>query len=261
MIFSSKYAGLFAGTVLLVVAGSSVPSIAAPVQSGASILAGSSNAKALKVNQPSVSFSAQPISDLSIKAPSAASFSVAQAASPQVVDPAPAAPTNPAPVNIDVQSPQQLPPAEQVAPTSVEPGRATRSGSSYVGIGGNIGVLGDPSIGETGLMLYSKIGLTRYFSVRPAVTTNFVDNATFILPATFDFRPIRLGTIYGNQVSIAPYIGGGAAVNSNNGDVGPLLTAGIDVPINSRFTATAGVNAGFFNNTGLGTFLGVGYNF
>ena len=260
MTFKFKSAGFFAGTALAVIAGASLPCTAVPVQNSANILANPGSAKVLAASQPSVSFSTQPMTDLSVKAPTASSFSVAQAATPQVVEPAPA-PVDPAPVNIDVQSPKQLPAAEQVAPTNVAPGRATRSGSSYVGVGGNIGVLGDPSIGETGLMLYSKIGLTRYFSVRPAVTTNFVDNATFILPATFDFRPIRLGTIYGNEVSIAPYIGAGAAVNSNNGDVGPLLTGGIDVPINSRFTATAGVNAGFFNNTGLGTFLGVGYNF
>jgi hypothetical protein len=196
-----------------------------------------------------------------------APFNIAQA-NTQPVEPAPTpaspapgpAPASPPPVNIDVQSPQQLPTPEQVTPTTVDPGRSTRSGSSYIGIGANIGVLGDPSLGETGLMVYSKIGLTRYFSVRPAFTTNFVDNGTFILPATFDLAPIGLGNILGNSVSIAPYIGAGAAVNTN-GDVGPLLTGGIDIPINSRFTATAGVNAGFFDNTGLGTFVGVGYNF
>jgi hypothetical protein len=215
---------------------------------------GLGSSEARSAQEPTFSFSKQPVGNLSVKASqksAAAPFRIAQTAPP-------AEPS--APVNVDVQSPQQLPTTEQVTPTKVDPGRSTRSGSSYIGVGANIGVLGDPSIGETGLMVYSKVGLTRYFSIRPAVTTNFVDNATFILPATFDLAPIRLGSIAGNTVSIAPYVGAGAAVNTD-GDVGPLLTGGIDVPINSRLTATVGVNAGFLNNTDLGTFVGVGYNF
>lgn len=204
-----------------------------------------------------VSFTKQSVGDLSVTTPStkssASPFAIAQVTDTQ--------PAQSAPVIVDPQSPQQLPPAEQVAPTTVDPLTPTRAGRNYVGVGGNIGILGDPSVGETGLMVYSKFGLTRYFSVRPAITTNFVDNATVILPVTFDFAPIRVGRFSNFELNVAPYIGAGAAVNTNNGDVGPLLTAGIDVPITSRFTATAGVNAAFINNTGLGTFIGVGYNF
>ncbi|MCG9891019.1 MAG: hypothetical protein MH252_08080 [Thermosynechococcaceae cyanobacterium MS004] len=180
---------------------------------------------------------------------------VAQATDPQLVQ------AEPAPVELDVQSPpDQLPPAEQVVPTSVDPGRATRSGRSYVGVGANLGAIGDSSIGDTGLIVYSKIGLSNYFSVRPGVTTNFVDGATFLLPATFDFAPIRLGSIAGNGIRIAPYIGAGLAVTTD-GDVGPLLTGGLDIPINARLTATAGVNAGFMGDVDFGGFIGVGYNF
>jgi hypothetical protein len=35
----------------------------------------------------------------------------------------------------------------------------------------------------------------------------------------------------------------------------------MDVPLNSRLTATAAVNAGFFDKTDVGILLGVGYNF
>jgi hypothetical protein len=109
-------------------------------------------------------------------------------------------------------------------------------------------------------MLYSKIGLTRYFSVRPAVVTDFSNDATFVLPVTFDLAPIRLGSVGSSAISVAPYIGGGATVTTD-GDARALLTGGVDVPINARFTATLGLNTTFCSDVDLGGFIGVGYNF
>ncbi|WP_322746072.1 hypothetical protein [Nostoc sp. LEGE 06077] len=40
-----------------------------------------------------------------------------------------------------------------------------------------------------------------------------------------------------------------------------LVSGGIDVPLNTQFTATASVNAGFFDRTEVGLLVGVGYNF
>jgi hypothetical protein len=179
-----------------------------------------------------------------------------------VPDPASSPTPAPSPSTTPSSSEPQFPSGEQVKPnpSTVEPGRRTRSGSSYIGIGANVGGFGNTSVGSPGLMLYSKIGLTRYFSVRPAVVTDFSNDATFILPATFDFAPIRLGSVANNAISIAPYIGAGASV-STRGDARPLVNAGIDVPINSRFTATLGLNATFTDDTDLGGFIGVGYNF
>jgi hypothetical protein len=156
------------------------------------------------------------------------------------------------------QTEPQLPSPEQVVPDpeTVEPGRATRSGASYIGVGANVGGFGVTSVGSLGLMVYSKVGLSRYFSVRPAVVTDFSNDATFILPATFDFVPISIT----DSVAIAPYIGGGATV-STRGNARPLLTGGIDVPISSRFTATFGLNTTFGDDVDLGGFVGVGYNF
>jgi hypothetical protein len=203
---------------------------------------------------PTISFTKKPISGLRLSESQSevAPFKVAQTTDIQ--------PAEPPPVKIDVQSPDQLPSTDEIKPTSVDPGRGTRSGPSYLGVGANIGALGSSSVGDIGLMVYSKIGLTRYFSVRPAITTNFVDDATFLVPATFDLAPIRLGSVSGNGVSIAPYIGAGAAVTTN-GEFGPLLTGGLDVPISSRLTATVGVNAAFLDDIDVGPFVGVGYNF
>jgi hypothetical protein len=173
----------------------------------------------------------------------------------------PAEPVRPAPA-VPSSAEPQFPSGEQVKPnpSTIDPGRKTRSGSSYVGVGANVGGFGNTSVGSPGLMLYSKIGLTRYFSVRPAVVTDFSNDATFILPATFDLAPIRLGSVGSNAISVAPYIGGGATITTD-GDARALLTGGVDVPINSRFTATLGLNTTFGNDVDLGGFIGVGYNF
>jgi hypothetical protein len=262
------------GILCLTVVGLSLPSAAAP--KGASELQttpidlSSSSSKTTVTNTPAnqeksaqissqessqtptVSFTKKPVADLSVSPSKAAPFQVAQTTDIQ--------PVEPPPVRIDVQSPDQLPSTDEVKPTSVDPGRGTRSGPSYIGVGANIGALGSSSISDIGLMVYSKIGLTRYFSIRPAVTTNFVDDATFLVPATFDLAPIRLGSVSGKGVSIAPYIGAGAAVTTN-GEFGPLLTGGVDVPITSRLTGTVGINAAFLDDIDVGPFVGVGYNF
>lgn len=160
---------------------------------------------------------------------------------------------------------QTLPSEEEVFPTpeeavpdedEVELGQRTRSGPSYIGIGGNFGTVGDTSVGDSGIIIYSKIGLTRFFSLRPAVTTSFDEDATFLLPATLDIAPIRIN----NDIRLAPYFGGGAAV-STEGDFGPLAVGGIDLPVTSNLTATAGVNVGILDPVDVGVFVGIGYNF
>ena len=61
---------------------------------------------------------------------------------------------------------------------------------------------------------------------------------------------------------IAPYFGLGAVIETGDkSETALLVTGGIDVPLNSRLTATAAVNAGFFSKTDVGVLLGVGYNF
>jgi acetyltransferase-like isoleucine patch superfamily enzyme len=143
----------------------------------------------------------------------------------------------------------------------VQPGRATRGGSSYVGIGANIG-LGDDStaLGDTNVTVISKIGLANFVSVRPSVVIG--DNTTVLIPLTYDLnlRPTGVDT---EAVSLfAPYVGAGVAISTgDDSDVGPMLTAGVDVPVSPQFTANVGVNVGFFDDTDVGIQIGVGYNF
>lgn len=146
---------------------------------------------------------------------------------------------------------------EQQIAQEVEPGRSTRSGSSYVGIGGNIGLTGDTALGDSGFALFSKIGLTRNFSVRPSVVIS--GDADFIIPLTFDF-PIQAEPF--ERISFAPYAGAGVIISTDNDqNIGLALTGGVDVPISERFTATGAVTAGFLDTTDLGITVGIGYNF
>ncbi|BAZ52530.1 hypothetical protein NIES4103_51930 [Nostoc sp. NIES-4103] len=150
--------------------------------------------------------------------------------------------------------------APKVAQSDIDVGRPTRGGSSYIGIAGNIGLDGgESSLGDGNFAAVSKIGLTNTFSFRPSAV--FGDNTTILLPLSYDFT-FQEADPFSEPLAIAPYIGAGAAISTgDNSEVGFLLSGGIDVPLTSQFTATAAVNAAFFDETDLGLLIGVGYNF
>jgi hypothetical protein len=148
---------------------------------------------------------------------------------------------------------------------NVSPGRATRSGSSYIGVGGNIGLgSGNTALGEGSFSVFSKVGLTSNVSVRPGVLVN--DNPTILLPLTLDFTPRITGASESLSADIgrrvSPFIGAGIAISTaDDASVDFLATAGVDVTISRRFTGTAAVNATLFDNPAVGLQLGIGYNF
>lgn len=160
----------------------------------------------------------------------------------------------------DTTTPGTTSPTTPGTTQELAPGRATRSGSSYVGIGGNIGIgNGDISLGQGSFTVLSKIGLTQNFSVRPSVLIN--NDVAILIPITYDFS-FGEGPTGGLGFSAAPFLGIGAAISTGDGgDVGLLLTGGIDVPLSSQFTATASVNASVTGQSAVGIMLGVGYNF
>jgi hypothetical protein len=182
----------------------------------------------------------------------------------QPIDPVVPQPTTPEPT-VPEQTPAPLPSEPPVTPPTPPaiptPALSNSRPSSYVGVGGNFGVLGDTALGNTSLNIYSKIGLTRYLSFRPAAVIDFNNAVTFLLPITVDLRARSTGEFQEVGIrSFAPYIGGGVAVNTN-GEFGPLLSGGVDIPISRRFTATAGINVGFLDPIDVGVFVGIGYNF
>ncbi|MCP6762572.1 MAG: hypothetical protein NHB32_28320 [Fischerella sp. CENA71] len=152
-------------------------------------------------------------------------------------------------------------PAPKVAQSDILPGRSTRGGSSYIGIAANIGVNGgESSLGDGNFMVISKVGLSRTLSVRPSAV--FGDNTTILVPITYDFSLQQLGDTFNEPVPISPYIGGGAAIKTgDDSEFTFLLSGGVDFPLSDRFTATAAINAAFFDDTDIGLTLGVGYNF
>ncbi|MEH2044008.1 hypothetical protein [Nostoc sp.] len=152
------------------------------------------------------------------------------------------------------------PSATKVAQSDIDLGRTTSGGSSYLGIAANIGLSGgNTSLGDGNFAVVSKIGLTNSISVRPSAVLG--DNTTILLPITYDFT-FKSADAFSEPLAIAPYIGLGAAYKTgDDSQFAFLASAGIDVPLTSQFTATAAINAGFFDQTDVGLLLGVGYNF
>ncbi len=150
---------------------------------------------------------------------------------------------------------------KQVAQADIDPGRRTRGGSSFVGVAGNIGIGGgDSALGDGNFAVISKVGLTRTFSVRPAAI--FGDNTAILIPVTYDFSLQQPDDPFVESLPIAPYVGVGAAIKtSGDAQVAFMVTGGVDFPLTQQFTATAAINAGFFDRTDVGLLIGVGYNF
>lgn len=151
---------------------------------------------------------------------------------------------------------------KKVAQADIDPGRVTRGGASYVGVAGNIGIGGgESSLGDGNFAVISKVGLTRTFSIRPSAV--FGDNTAILVPITYDFSVQSSDDPFTEPLPFAPYVGVGAAIKTGNDEsrVGFLVAGGLDVPLNQQFTATAAVNAAFFDETDVGLLLGVGYNF
>lgn len=155
---------------------------------------------------------------------------------------------------------EETPTPIQAQTPVVSPGRTTRGGSSYIGVGGNIGITGDTRIGEGSFAVISKVGLTNTLSVRPGALVG--DGTVFLLPVTLDFPVQRVTETGETQIGAAPYLGAGVAVSTGrDSTVGFLVSGGVDVPIANQLTANAGVNVSFIDDTDVGILLGVGYNF
>lgn len=151
-------------------------------------------------------------------------------------------------------------PQEGTGTTDVTPGRATRGGSSYIGVAGNIGLGGETALGDTNFAVISKVGLTSYISARPSAV--FGDDTVVLVPLTFDFFPRTVNPTGERTFPVSPYVGAGIAIETeDDAEIGLLLTGGLDIPLGDRFTATAAVNAAFLDDTDVGLLLGVGFNF
>ncbi|MBW4562672.1 MAG: hypothetical protein KME32_16280 [Mojavia pulchra JT2-VF2] len=159
------------------------------------------------------------------------------------------------------QQPTSQPSAPEVAQADIDLGRTTRGGRSYLGLAANIGLSGsDSGLADGNFAIISKVGITNALSVRPSAILG--DNTVILVPLTYDFSFQQVADPFSEPLPIAPYVGVGAAFKTgDNSEAAFLVSGGVDFPLNSQFTATAAVNAGFFNNTDIGLLVGVGYNF
>jgi hypothetical protein len=151
-------------------------------------------------------------------------------------------------------------PSNLIAQSNIDVGRPSPGGSSYIGVAGNVGLSGGTSgLSDGNFTVISKIGITKTLSIRPAVILS--SDTTILAPVTYDYS-FKSADQFSEPLTIAPYVGLGAAIKTGRkSETTLLVTGGVDVPLNNRFTATAAINAGFFKKTDVGVLVGVGYNF
>ncbi|MGB3638058.1 MAG: hypothetical protein WBA39_10855 [Rivularia sp. (in: cyanobacteria)] len=150
--------------------------------------------------------------------------------------------------------------SSDVAQADIDFGGRTRGGSSYIGIAGNLGLGGDSALGDGNFMVISKVGITDILSIRPSVVLG--DDTVILAPVTYDFSFNQVADPFSEALPFSPYVGAGVALATGDGsELSFLITGGVDVPITDKLTATAAVNAAFFDETDLGLSVGVGYNF
>lgn len=159
---------------------------------------------------------------------------------------------------------QELPMAQQ--PESIaqqsESGEDSDGGVdriNYFGIGGTIGLSddGDTALGDGGFSLMGRFSITDNISVHSAST--FGDNSisTFALTGGAPIRNQETG-----RIKVFPFLGAGIAVQtSDDFEIDPMVTGGVDIPITDIVTGTARINASFGNDgTDVGLVFGVGVN-
>ncbi|MGB3756969.1 MAG: hypothetical protein WBA07_11425 [Rivularia sp. (in: cyanobacteria)] len=150
--------------------------------------------------------------------------------------------------------------SSDVAQADIDFGGRTRGGSSYIGIAGNLGLGGDSALGDGNFMVISKVGITDILSIRPSVVLG--DDTVILAPVTYDFSFKQVTDPFSEALPFSPYVGAGVALATGDGsELSFLITGGVDVPLSDKLTATAAINAAFFDETDLGLSVGVGYNF
>ncbi|MEM6400922.1 MAG: hypothetical protein AAF208_14770 [Cyanobacteria bacterium P01_A01_bin.45] len=149
--------------------------------------------------------------------------------------------------------------SSDLAQADIDFGGTTRGGSSYIGVAGNLGLGGDSALGDGNFMVISKVGITDILSIRPSVVLG--DDTVILAPVTYDFS-FESSDPFSEALPFSPYVGAGVALaTGDDSELSFLVTGGVDVPLTDKLTATAAINAAFFDETDLGVSIGVGYNF
>ena len=122
---------------------------------------------------------------------------------------------------------------------------------NYIGIGGALGLRdeGETALGEGGFSILGRAAFTNNFSIHASAIFN--EDDLYSAAVTYS-KPI---------VGFYPFVGAGISAETDDFNLNPEITAGIDLPINSLFTGTARVNANFDDETDIGLLFGVGMIF
>lgn len=127
---------------------------------------------------------------------------------------------------------------------------------NYTGIGGTIGLSdgGGTALGEGGFSIVGRFSLTNNLSVHAA---SVISNDNIISLALTGGAPIKNRET--GRTIIYPFLGAGILAETDDFEIDPLISGGVDIPINNLVTGTARVNASFGNDgTDVGIVLGVG---
>ncbi|MEM9925201.1 MAG: hypothetical protein AAF915_15860 [Cyanobacteria bacterium P01_D01_bin.50] len=164
--------------------------------------------------------------------------------------------------SLDTQYPQaNFKPSisSDIAQADIDFGDSNGGGSNYIGVAGNIGLNGESALGDGNFMVISKVGLTDILSLRPSVVLG--DETVILVPVTYDFS-LDTSDPFREALPFKPYVGAGLALDTgDDSELSFLVSGGLDVPLTNKLTATAAVNAAFFDETDIGLSVGVGYNF
>lgn len=127
---------------------------------------------------------------------------------------------------------------------------------NYTGIGGTVGLSdgGGTALGEGGFSIVGRFSLTNNLSVHAA---SVISNDNIISLALTGGAPIKNRET--GRTIIYPFLGAGILAETDDFEIDPLISGGVDIPINNLVTGTARVNASFGNDgTDVGIVLGVG---
>lgn len=126
---------------------------------------------------------------------------------------------------------------------------------NYFGVGGTIGVVddGDTELGDGGFSLVGRFSFNETLSIHSASVFGGDSLSTFALTTGW---PVA-GDL-SERVKLFPFVGAGVGVEFDDFEISPVVTAGVDVPVNDLITGTARVNAAFNDGTDIGVVLGVG---
>ncbi|MEO0759895.1 MAG: hypothetical protein AAFY78_23830 [Cyanobacteria bacterium J06648_16] len=127
---------------------------------------------------------------------------------------------------------------------------------SYTGIGGTIGLSDDggSALGEGGFSIVGRFSLTNNLSVHAA---SVITDDSILSVALTGGAPIKNQET--GRTIVYPFLGVGILAETDDFEIDPLVSGGVDIPINDLITGTARVNASFGDDgTDVGIVLGVG---